>query len=124
MGDVTPLGRDAKIVLGAFLVSGVVHLVKPEVFEPLMPAWVPAHREVIVGSGVAELACAAGLAMPRTRRLAGLGSAALLLGVFPGNVKMAADAARSDKTALKVAAFGRLPLQIPMIRGALRAGRA
>jgi len=123
MGDVLPLRRDAKIVLGAFLTSGLVHLVKPEVFGPLMPSWVPAHRQVIIGSGVAELACAAGLAMPRTRRLAGLASAALLVGVFPGNIKMAVDAAHSDKTSLKVAAFGRLPFQVPMIRGALRAGR-
>jgi len=123
MGDVKPLRRDAKIVLGAFLVSGVVHLVKPEVFEPLMPSWVPAHREVIVGSGVAELACAAGLAMPRTRRLAGLASAALLVGIFPGNVKMAQDAAHGRSAVLKAVSFGRLPLQVPLIRGALRAGR-
>jgi len=124
MSDVAPLRRDAKIVLGAFVASGIVHLVRPQTFEPLMPSWVPAHKEVIVGSGVAELACAAGLAVPRTRRLAGLASAALLVGIFPGNVKMAQDAARGRNTALKAISFGRLPLQIPLIRGALRAGRA
>ena len=69
---------DAKIVVGAFLASGTVHLVRPETFEPLMPEAVPAHREVIYASGVAELVCAAGLLHPRTRRLAGLASAALL----------------------------------------------
>lgn len=123
MTAVAPLRMDAKIVMGAFLASGVVHLVRPQTFAPLMPSWVPAHREVIVGSGVAELACAAGLAVPRTRRLAGLASAALLVGVFPGNVKMAQDAARTSNTALKAGAFARLPLQLPMIRAALRAGR-
>ncbi|MGZ6734568.1 MAG: DoxX family protein, partial [Nocardioides sp.] len=87
---------DAKIVLGAFTVSGIVHLVKPEVFEPLMPRRLPAHREIIVGSGVAELICAAALAHPATRRWAGLGSAALLVAVFPGNVQMALDVRRSD----------------------------
>lgn len=119
-----PLRRDAKVVLGAFLVSGTVHLVKPEVFEPLMPAWVPAHREVIVGSGVAELVCALGLLLPRTRRLAGLASAALLIGVFPGNVQMALDASKGRNAPLKAASLARLPLQLPMIRAALRAGRA
>ena len=118
-----PLRTDAKIVVGAFLVSGVVHLVRPQTFEPLMPDWVPAHRETIYASGVAELLCAAGLLMPSTRRAAGLASAAVLLGVFPGNLKMAVDASRTNNTALKVAAFGRLPLQLPMVRGALRAGR-
>lgn len=118
-----PLRRDAKLLIGAFLTSGTVHLVKPDIWEPLMPSWVPAHREVILWSGVAELACAAGLALPPTRKLAGRASAALLAAVYVGNLKMAADAAASDNTAFKAAAFGRLPLQFPMIRAALRAGR-
>jgi uncharacterized membrane protein len=119
-----PLRRDAKVVVGAFLVSGAVHLVKPELYEPLMPSWVPAHREVILASGVAELAGAVGMLFPPTRRLAGLASAALLVAVFPGNVKMAVDASRTRNTSFKAAAYARLPLQFPMIRGALRAGRA
>ena len=120
--SVAPLSRGAKLVAGAFVTSGIVHLVKPEVFEPLMPDWVPSHREVIFGSGVLELACAAGLALPRTRRLAGLTSAALLMGVYPGNVKMAADAMQGDSAALKAVALARLPLQFPMIRFVWRAG--
>jgi uncharacterized membrane protein len=119
-----PLRPDAKVVVAAFLVSGTTHLVKPEVFEPLMPAWVPAHREVILASGLAEITCAVGMLLPPTRRLAGLASAALLLGVFPGNVKMALDVQRGRNVPLKAASWARLPLQLPMIRGALRAGRA
>jgi len=115
---------DAKIVLGAFAVSGIVHLVKPQVFEPLIPRQLPAHREIVVASGVAELICSAGLAHPRTRRWAGYASAALLVGVFPGNVKMALDARRSDNVALRAGTVARLPLQLPLIRGALRAARA
>lgn len=118
------LRPDAKIVVGAFLASGTVHLVKPEVFKPLMPSWVPAHREVIVGSGVAELLCAVGLLMPPTRRAAGVASAALLVGVFPGNVKMAVDALRGSNRPFQAATLARLPLQLPLIRGAWRAGRA
>ena len=56
-----------------FVASGAVHLVRPETFEPLMPQVVPAHREVIYASGVAELVCAAGLLHPRTRRRRRLG---------------------------------------------------
>lgn len=119
-----PLRRDAKMLAAGFLASGTVHLVKPDVWEPLMPDWVPAHREVIIWSGVAEILCAAGLVVPQTRRAAGLASAALLAGVYVGNLKMAADAARSDNTILKAAAFARLPMQFPMIRAALRAGRS
>jgi uncharacterized membrane protein len=119
-----PLRRDARVVVGAFLVSGAVHLVKPEVYEPLMPRWVPAHREVILASGVAELVCAAGMLLPLTRRLAGLAGAALLVAVFPGNVKMAVDASKTRNTGFKAATYARLPLQLPMIRGAWRAGKA
>jgi uncharacterized membrane protein len=119
-----PLRRDAKFLIAAFLTSGTVHLVKPDIWEPLMPDWVPAHREVILYSGVAEILCAAGMALPSTRRLAGRASAALLAAVYVGNLKMAVDAAQSDNVAFKAAAYGRLPLQLPMIRAALRAGRA
>lgn len=115
--------RSTKVLAGIFAASGLVHLVKPDVYESVMPHWVPAHREVILGSGVAELALSAGLLAPATRRLAGWGSLVLLVGVYPANVKMATDAAATDNTALKVAAFGRLPLQWPMIRSALTAAR-
>ena len=117
------LPRDVALLAGIFTVSGTVHLVKPDVFRPLMPSWVPAHREVIVGSGIAELACAAALALPATRRPAGLASALLLATVFPGNVKMALDAQRTRSTPYKAITLARLPLQLPLIRSALKAYR-
>ena len=119
-----PLPRNAKFLVTGFAVSGVVHLVKPEVFMPLMPSWVPAHREVILGSGVAELALAAGLVATPTRRVAGWASVALLLGVWPGNIKMALDSNRSKSTAFKGAAWGRVPMQLPMIKAAVDAARS
>ncbi len=115
------LTKDVALLAGAFTASGLLHLVRPQTFEPLMPSWVPAHREVIVGSGIVELVCAAGLLTPATRRPAGWASAALLLAVYPGNLKMADDARRSGNRAFQAAAYGRLPLQLPMIRAALRA---
>lgn len=115
--------KDVLLLAGIFATSGVVHLVKPEVYEPLMPDFVPAHREVILGSGVVELACAAGLLHPRTRSAAGWASVAVLVGVFPGNLKMADDARRSRNQRFKAIAFGRLPLQLPLVRIALRAAR-
>ena len=118
------LSRSSKFLIGAFVASGTAHLVKPKVYEPLMPAWVPAHREVILASGVAELACAVGMALPATRRPAGWASAALLLGVWPGNLKMALDSNRSSSTAFKAVAWGRMPLQVPLIRAAVAAAKS
>ena len=116
--------KDTLGLVAAFTVSGITHLVRPETFEPLMPVWVPAHREIILGSGVAELICAVGLLHPRTRKASGWASAALLVAVFPGNVKMAADAQKTRSTTYKRATLARLPVQLPLIRAALKAARA
>ncbi|MDF9717771.1 DoxX family protein [Nocardioides sp. ChNu-153] len=116
-----PLTLGAAGLATGFAVSGVVHLVRPETFEPLMPRALPAHTALIKGSGVAELVCAAGLLHPRTRPAAGLASAALLAGVFPGNVTMAWRARRSRNQVYRWGTVARLPLQVPMIRIALRA---
>lgn len=122
MATATPT-KDVALLAAIFAVSGALHLSRPQVYEPLMPAFVPAHREVIWASGVAELLCSAGLLSPRTRATAGWASVAVLVAVYPGNLKMAGDAARSRSTRFKAIAFGRLPLQLPMIRAALRAAR-
>src|SRR3954471_8047170 len=118
-----PAPRSVKLLAIGFAASGAIHLLKPEVYLPLMPSWVPAHKEVILASGVAEIACAAGLAVPATRRAAGWASVLLLLGVYPGNIKMAVDSTKTRNTGFKVASFARLPFQVPMIRAALRAAR-
>jgi uncharacterized membrane protein len=122
------LPKDTAALVGIFAVSGVLHLAKPELYRPLVPSWVPRHREVILGSGVAELACAAGLALPATRRTSGWASAALLVAVFPGNLQMAVDAQRIRSNSTKARRYKtvtllRLPLQWPMVRAALKAAR-
>jgi uncharacterized membrane protein len=123
-----PLSKDIAGLAVLFVTSGTTHLVKPQVFEPLVPQSVPLRREVICASGVAELLCAAGLLHPMTRRYAGWASAALLLGVFPGNVQMSLNfgkrAQRKGSPGARAAFAGtlvRLPLQWPLIRAALRA---
>ena len=122
------LTRDIVGLAALFLVSGTTHLVKPEFFEPLVPRALPTPRGLVYASGVAELVCAVGLLSPRTRRVAGWASAALLLAVFPGNVQMSVShgkraARRQDTTsrATFLATVARLPVQVPLIRTALRA---
>jgi uncharacterized membrane protein len=123
-----PLARDVAGLAGLFVVSGVTHLVRPAIFQPLVPRALPAPRTLVHASGVAELACAAGLLHPRTRRAAGWASAALLLAIFPGNLQMSVTHAKRAARRQEVTAwtgFGatvvRLPLQLPLIRAALRA---
>lgn len=103
-----------------FSVSGVLHLVTPKHFEAIVPRRLPAKRDLVYVSGVVELGCAVGLVVPSTRRLAGLASAGLLLGVFPANVQMAVDVMKGRSVLAKAMAVARLPLQVPMIRTAWR----
>lgn len=111
-----------------FLTSGTLHLVRPGFFEPIVPQALPARRELVHISGVAELACGAGLLHPRTRSLAGPVSALLLAAVFPANVQMsvsfgrrAARTRRPRDVGAFVATLARLPLQWPMVRTAMSA---
>jgi len=75
----------------------------------------------VYGSGVAEIACAVALLVPRTRRAGALASAALFVGVFPGNVTMATRALRSTRASgrTKAITLARLPLQVPLVAWAL-----
>jgi uncharacterized membrane protein len=106
-----------------FGVLGTLHFVKPEPLEQIVPRALPRKKELVYASGLAELACAAGLLHPRTRRVAGLVSAGLLVAVFPANVQMAANLQRKGSRSAKAVAWARLPLQLPLIRWALRAAR-
>ncbi len=116
------LPRGPRLVAAAFGVSGLVHLVAPKVFVRIMPPWVPRHRQVVYASGVAELACAAGLVTGQS--WAGPASAALLVGVWPANIHMAVAETRAKQPWWRqVAIWGRVPLQIPLIRFALQAPR-
>lgn len=62
------LPRGARAVASAFVVSGIIHLVRPQVFEPLVPPVLPRRRELVYASGVAEIVCAAGLFTTPLRR--------------------------------------------------------
>ena len=113
--------RWARLGLAAiFAASGTLHLVRPELYLPLMPDILPAHEALILASGVAELVCGAGLV--RNTRWAGPASVAVLLAIFPGNVHFAlATATDPGAPAWLVAgAWLRLPLQVPLIWAALQ----
>ncbi|QDQ96710.1 hypothetical protein [Tomitella fengzijianii] len=107
--------------------AGAIHMLRPRVFEPLIPpqlTGVASRRDWVYASGAGELACAAAVAAPRTRRIGGYATAALLVGVFPGNIQMALDYRRRNRPAWQQAvAYGRLPLQVPLVLWALRAAR-
>ena len=115
--------RSAVLLSGLLLTVGLIHFVRPQQFDDLVPEALPGSaRTWNLGAGAAELALGAAVLHPRTRRT-GAGLAALLFVlVFPGNVKMAWDW-RDRSAPEQLAAYARLPLQVPLVVWAWRVRR-
>jgi uncharacterized membrane protein len=79
------------LLAAAFVVAGLAHIARPDLFLRITPAWVPVPRLTIVLTGWCELAGAIGLLVPRTRRLAAALLALYAVCVFPANIKHALD---------------------------------
>jgi uncharacterized membrane protein len=108
--------------LASFLaVAGVTHFAAPKFYDAIVPHVLPNPRAWTYLSGVAELATAAAVAHRGTRRAGGAVAAVLFLAVFPANIQFAIDAHTASERAI---AYGRLPLQAPMIVWALRVRHA
>ncbi|MFD4576094.1 DoxX family protein [Streptomyces sp. NPDC058417] len=107
--------RSSLLLAGLLAGAGAAHFAVPRPFDTMVPRSLPGTpRAWTYASGVVELALAAGVALPRTRRTAALATAAYFVGVLPGNVKMAVDS-RHRPTPHKAAALGRLPVQVPLV---------
>jgi uncharacterized membrane protein len=118
-------GVDHRAIAAAFLGSGTVHLVRPQVFVGMIPRQLPKPTAIVYASGVAELALAAGLV--RRTRWAGPASVAFLVGVLPAHAQMAWDATAAARRspsprrlAFAAGCWARIPAQLPLIRAALR----
>ena len=104
-------------------VAGVAHFVIPKPFDEIVPDMLPGSSRIWTYlSGVAELGVAATTASPRTRRVGATLAAALFVAVLPANIQMAFDWA-DRPLGQRLIAYGRLPLQIPLIWLALRVRR-
>ena len=99
-----------------FAGAGVLHFVRPEVYEQIMPPQLPAHRELVLISGVAEIAGGVLYLIPKTRQFGAWYLIALLIAVFPSNVYMASlEKFHRSVPGGQAALYARLPLQFVMI---------
>jgi len=74
-----------------YLVAGIVHLVAPDKFLPIVPEFVPIPRIVVLATGMCEIVGALALLNTRLRWLAGLMLALYAVFVFPANIKHAVE---------------------------------
>ncbi len=107
-----------------FVFAGIMHFVMPRTYEAIVPDYLGStRRELVVASGVAEIAGGLGVMHPRTRRVASWWSVATLVAVFPANLHMALHPDKYKVPGGRTALYMRLPVQILFIAWAFAAGR-
>lgn len=121
--------RRSRAALAAFFAfAGAMHFVRPRFYEAIVPPSVGNEREVVVISGLAEIAGAVAVLHPRSRRLGRWWLLALLLAVFPANIHMAVNPEQVKGLDLRRiprwALWARLPLQPLAMLWVWRATRA
>ena len=107
-----------------FLGAGVTHFTSPDFFDAIVPKELPGKRELVYGTGVAEILGGAALLARPSRKLGWL-LIALLLFVFPANLNQALRDAHYEGTPKppRWALWARLPLQAVMVWLVLAATR-
>jgi uncharacterized membrane protein len=84
------LRKISRAILGLmFIAAGANHFLRPQLYQAIMPDYLPWHPELVAISGYAEMALGGLVLFPGKRRLARWGLTALLLAIFPANVHMA-----------------------------------
>jgi uncharacterized membrane protein len=100
----------ARRTVGPFFVfAGLMHFLRTDWYVSIMPHYVPAHRELVYASGVAEMLGGAAVIAARPR-FARWWLIATLLAVFPANIHMAIHPERYSRVP-RWALLARLPVQ-------------
>lgn len=116
------MSRSRHLLGRGFVALGTLHLLRPSIYVKIMPDYLPAQRELVLASGVAEIIGGAGLESERTRTAAGWWLIATLVAIFPANVNMALHPDRYPSLAPALL-WARLPLQGVLIWCTRRAMR-
>lgn len=97
-----------------YLLAGINHFVNPEMYLKIMPDWLCCQKQIVLLSGVAEIALALLLFVSKTRKLAAWSIIMLLVLVFPANVQAFVNHLNAKLPLLWLSAI-RLPLQAVLI---------
>ena len=82
----TARGHTRLAIAAVYALFGVFHIVASQGFLAIMPPMIPFPREIVIFTGLCEVAGALGLLWPPTRRMAGIMLAIYALCVWPANL--------------------------------------
>ena len=96
-----------------FFFGGIAHFALTDLEARIVPPQIPGPRDVVLFTGILELAGAFGLLLPWTRRAAGWGLFLLTLAVTPANIYMLVIHDQFDIPVWLL--WLRLPLQVVLL---------
>lgn len=105
--------------------AGVLHFVHERSFRKIVPKFLPFRKMIVLVTGVFEMIFAVLLWIKKGQHITSKLLAFFMVAVFPANIYMAVKkiSFKKGKKANPWILWLRLPLQIPLIIGALTLGR-
>ncbi|MFD2706335.1 DoxX family protein [Salibacterium lacus] len=105
--------------------AGVLHFVRERSFRRIVPKALPLRRGIVLITGIFEMIFSALLWVRKGQRMTGKFLAFFMIAVFPANVYMAVKKISfpPGKQINPWVLWLRLPLQIPLVVGALTLGK-
>lgn len=105
------------LIAGLFMVAGLLHFARPEMYIRIMPGYIPWHRMMVYVSGAAEIIGGAGLLFDQTRSWAAWGLILLLIVFLTVHIDMPVKAYRVQKgfSLYFIVLLLRIPLQFILI---------
>ncbi|PKP24929.1 MAG: hypothetical protein CVU03_10355 [Bacteroidetes bacterium HGW-Bacteroidetes-2] len=97
-----------------YILAGIHHFRKPKLYERIIPPYIPAHKSMVILSGIAEMVLGLMLLIPENQHIAAWGIILMLILFFTVHIYMLQE----EKAALKLpkwVLFLRIPLQILLI---------
>lgn len=110
---------------GLLFGAGFLHFLHESSFRRIVPKALPFRKFIVLATGVMEMIFAVLLWVKKGQQVTSKLLAFFMVAVFPANVYMAMKkiAFQPDGEANALVLWLRLPLQIPLILGALKLGR-
>lgn len=106
----TGLSTSQRLLAAFWIAAGANHFISRRAYESIMPDYLPAHRELVFWSGVAEVIGGVAVLPAASRRVARWWLLGVLAAVYPANIHMAMHPERYERIP-PPALWARLPLQ-------------